>query len=160
MELKIYKGARPKIIHNKYQQVFSRLIENLEKMLDITIVVEIAPYNITMPEYYIISVAYKFTNERYYSDQERFFIDINCKMLAKQSLYKILMQWLTNTHVSNNSKHKLFKMNNDDAKPNTTIFSLPIAGSLWACACSGTTPIEWLIQLDLGTVEWEWKKIY
>lgn len=149
MELKIYKGAHPKIVHNKYEQVFSRLIENLEKKLHIDILVKITPWFIDYPETFKIKIICKF-DKTYWNVQnsnEWCEIYITSNSQAKQSLYKILTEWLRGGY---DITGRYAVVGADDA---IFVFRL-ITGSLWTCLCHGKTPIEWLMQLDLGTAEW------
>lgn len=148
MELKIFEGARPKIVHNKYERVFSRIIEMLEKKIHINIIVEVAQWLVKYPKTFKITIICKF-DTRYWdvrNPDERSYIYIDTNSKAKRSLYKILTEWLRGGYDIGGR----YTATGDD-----TIFAFNmLVGSLWTCLCHGKTPTEWLIQLDLGTTEW------
>lgn len=150
MELNIHPSVKPRIGNSIYKQFVTKLIDQLEKDLHLTLLIEVIPCSPALKKYcnidYKIDISYEFDRVDdwiKHPPNEHFYIDVNNKTRAKQSLYKILADWFRNSYFIN---------------PYYTgegmSFTFEIDDVIYGAFFKGTTPIEWIMQLDLGEVEW------
>ena len=143
MKLNIYPGAKPRVRNSIYKQFITKLIDKLEKDLHLTLLIDVVPCGRVMKNYYKIDISYEFDRCNdwiKHPPTEHFCIDVNTK--TKMSLYKILTNWFSNSYFV------------DYYVGEGMSFTFEINDVIYGTFFKGSTPIEWIMQLDLGEIEW------
>lgn len=146
MELNIHPSVKPRVGNTIYKQFVTKLIDQLEKDLQLTLLIEVMPCGPALKNYYQIDISYEFDQVDdwiKHPPNEHFYIDVNTVTIAKQSLYKILANWFSNSYFIDHYYA-------GEGMSFTFVINDIIYGALF----KGSTPVEWIMQLDLGEVEW------